>query len=84
MARVKKSSFLDVNVGYIHCNNNQYKISVLKIVQNEQKWLINVSEETKAINVTLDNGRSLTLAFLNLVVAPRGSSPPLFHLIQTS
>ena len=31
----------------------------MKIVENEEKWLINVSEEPDMINATLDNGRSL-------------------------
>ena len=35
------------------------QISVLKIFKNEEKWLINVSEEPDMINTTLDNGRSL-------------------------
>ena len=35
------------------------QISVLKIFQNEEKWLINVSQEPDMINTTLDNGRSL-------------------------
>ena len=37
----------------------QSQISVLKIFENEEKWLINVSEEPDMINSTLDNGRSL-------------------------
>ena len=39
-------------------------VSVLKIVQNEQKWLINVSEEPDMINTTLDNERSLKQIFI--------------------
>ena len=35
------------------------QISVLKIFENEEKWLINVSNEPDVINPTLDNGRSL-------------------------
>ena len=35
------------------------QISVLKIVQNEQKWLINVSEDPHMRNAALDIGRSL-------------------------
>ena len=35
------------------------QISVLKILENEEKWLINVSEAQDMINTTLDNGRSL-------------------------
>ena len=31
----------------------------MKIFENEEKWLINVSEEPDMINTTLDNGRSL-------------------------
>ena len=31
----------------------------MKIFENEEKWLINVSEEPDMINSTLDNGRSL-------------------------
>ena len=38
--------------------NDQSKRSVLKIFQNEEKWLINVSEESNMIIATLDNGRS--------------------------
>ena len=34
-------------------------MSGLKIVENEGKWLINVSEEPDMINATLDIGRSL-------------------------
>ena len=39
--------------------NVQSQISVLKIVENEEKCLINVNEEPDMINITLDNGRSL-------------------------
>ena len=39
--------------------NDYSKISVLKIVQSEKKWLINVSKKPNMINVTLDNGTSL-------------------------
>ena len=35
------------------------QISVLKILENEKKWLINVSEEPDMINTTLGNGKSL-------------------------
>ena len=35
------------------------QISLLKIVQNEEKWLINVNEERDMINATLDDGKSL-------------------------
>ena len=35
------------------------QISVLKILENEEKWFINVSEEPDMINTTLDNARSL-------------------------
>ena len=35
------------------------QISVLKIVQNVQKWLINVSEEPDARNATLTSRTSL-------------------------
>ena len=31
----------------------------MKIFENEEKWLINVSEEPDMINITLDNGMSL-------------------------
>ena len=31
----------------------------MKIFEDEEKWLINVSEEPDMINTTLDNGRSL-------------------------
>ena len=31
----------------------------MKSFENEEKWLINVSEEPDMINTTLDNGRSL-------------------------
>ena len=34
-------------------------ISVLKIVQNMQKWLFNVYEETDVRNVTLNPGKNL-------------------------
>ena len=39
--------------------NVSSQISVLKIFENEEKWLINVSEERDMIKNTLDNGRSL-------------------------
>ena len=39
--------------------NVQSQISVFKIFENEEKWLINVSKEPGTINTTLDNGRSL-------------------------
>ena len=39
--------------------NVQSQISVLKIVQNERKWFINLSEEPDMINATLDNRRRL-------------------------
>ena len=48
-------------------------MSVLKIVQNEQKWLINLSEEPNIINATLDNRRSLT-RFNSMLVGPSVSS----------
>ena len=41
------------------------QISVLKILQNEQKRLINVSEEPDMINASLDNGRSLKQIFIH-------------------
>ena len=31
----------------------------MKIFENEEKWLINVSEEPDMMNTTLDNGKSL-------------------------
>ena len=31
----------------------------MKIFENEEKWLINVSEEPDMVNITFDNGRSL-------------------------
>ena len=34
-------------------------ISVLKIFENGEKWLINASEEPDMITTTFDNGRSL-------------------------
>ena len=34
-------------------------ISVLKIFENEEKWLISVNEDPDMINTTLDNRRSL-------------------------
>ena len=39
--------------------NVQSQIRVLKIFENEEKWLINVSEEPDMVNTTLDTGRSL-------------------------
>ena len=39
--------------------NLQSQINVWKIVQNEQKWPINVSEEPDARNDRLDTGTSL-------------------------
>ena len=39
--------------------NVENQISVLKIFENEGKWLISVSEEPDMINTTLENGRSL-------------------------
>ena len=38
--------------------NVESHISVLKIFENEEKWLISVSEEPDTINTTLNNGRS--------------------------
>ena len=35
------------------------RISVQKIFQNEEKWLINVNKEPDMINTTLDIGRNL-------------------------
>ena len=35
------------------------QISVLEIFENEEKWLINVSQEPDMMNTTLDNRRSL-------------------------
>ena len=36
-----------------------FSLDVSKIVENEEKWLINVSEEPHMMNATLDIGRSL-------------------------
>ena len=39
----------------------------MKIFENEEKWLTNVSEEPDMINTILDNGRSLRqLSLLNV------------------
>ena len=40
------------------------QISVLKVVQSEQKWLIYVSEEPDMMNPILDNERSLKQIFV--------------------
>ena len=39
--------------------NVQTQIGIFKIVQNEEKWLINVSEDMGMKNATLDTIRSL-------------------------
>ena len=44
--------------------NDESNTSVLKIVQNEKKWLINVSEEPTMMNAILDDGRCFTHVFI--------------------
>ena len=50
--------------------NVQRQISVLKIFQNEEKWLINISEEPDMRNATLDTERSLKEILLWTLVCP--------------
>ena len=41
-------------------------ISVLKIVENEEKWLINVGEDPHMRNTTFDHGRSIKQIFIGV------------------